>query len=121
MNHQIVMKLGLYSTLGKLTFLNLDFCLQNFLIHCKKLFLATTRPSEDIVKQIALDLPRTKRWLINDYSNQFKEKLRRVLWAFANHNKEIGYCQGLNRIACLALEHLYEEVNPMFINDDGKI
>jgi len=85
MNHQIVMKLGLYST------------------------LAATRPSEDIVKQIALDLPRTKRWLINDYSNQFKEKLRRVLWAFANHNKEIGYCQGLNRIACLALEHLYEE------------
>lgn len=85
MNQQIVMQLGLYST------------------------LSNTRPDEDIVKQIALDLPRTKRWLINDYSPQFKEKLRRVLWAFANFNKEIGYCQGLNRIACLALEHLYEE------------
>mgnify|MGYP000514099587 CR=1 FL=1 len=76
--------------------------------------LAACRPSDDIVKQISLDLPRTKRWLINDYSPQFKEKLRRVLWAFANHNKEIGYCQGLNRIACLALEHLYEEVNIIF-------
>lgn len=85
MNHQIVMKLGYYSS------------------------LAATRPADDVVKQIALDLPRTKRWLINDYSPQFKEKLRRVLWAFANHNQEIGYCQGLNRIACLALEHLYEE------------
>ena len=101
------MKLGLYSTLGKLTFLKRK---KNFYF-IVKFFLAATRPSEDIVKQIALDLPRTKRWLINDYSNQFKEKLRRVLWAFANHNKEIGYCQGLNRIACLALEHLYEEVN----------
>jgi len=85
MNHQIVMQLGYYSA------------------------LAAKRPTEDIVKQISLDLPRTKRWLIEDYSPQFKEKLRRVLWAFANHNTEIGYCQGLNRIACLALEHLYEE------------
>ena len=33
-----------------------------------------------------------------------------VLWAFANYNTEVGYCQGLNRIACLALEHLSEEV-----------
>ena len=35
MNHQIVMKLGLYSTLGKLTFLNLE---TKFSIHCKKFF-----------------------------------------------------------------------------------
>ena len=42
---------------------------------------------------------------------QFKERLRRVLWAFANYNKDVGYCQGLNRIACLALEHLSEEVS----------
>ena len=85
MNDQIVLRLGLYSS------------------------LANEPPHEDVVKQIALDLPRTKRWLLNDYSPQFREKLRRVLWAFANYNKEIGYCQGLNRIACLALEHLYEE------------
>jgi len=85
MNHQIVLRLGLYSS------------------------LANTQPDEVVVKQIALDLPRTKRWLLNDYSPQFREKLRRVLWAFANYNKNIGYCQGLNRIACLALEHLYEE------------
>lgn len=85
MNHQIVLRLGLYSS------------------------LANAQPDEAVVKQIALDLPRTKRWLLNDYSPQFREKLRRVLWAFANYNKKIGYCQGLNRIACLALEHLYEE------------
>lgn len=85
----------------------------NFCILLKLIcyIIAATRPADDVVKQIALDLPRTKRWLINDYSPQFKEKLRRVLWAFANHNQEIGYCQGLNRIACLALEHLYEEVD----------
>ena len=45
---------------------------------------------------------------------QFKERLRRVLWAFANYNKDVGYCQGLNRIACLALEHLSEEVRFIF-------
>ena len=73
--------------------------------------LATSRPSEEVVKQIALDLPRTSRWLVADNSQQFKERLKRVLWAFANYNEEVGYCQGLNRIACLALEHLSEEVS----------
>ena len=71
--------------------------------------LAKTRPCEDIVKQVELDLPRTKRWMTDGFTYKFNDKLRRVLWAFANHNGEIGYCQGLNRIACLALEHLYEE------------
>ena len=51
-----------------------------------------------------------KRWLSTDNTGKFKEKLRRVLWAYANHNPNVGYCQGLNRIACLALEHLSEEV-----------
>jgi len=71
--------------------------------------LSNIRPDEDVVKQIALDLPRTSRWLVSENSVQFKERLRRVLWAFANYNKDVGYCQGLNRIACLALEHLSEE------------
>ena len=73
--------------------------------------LSSQRPvDEDVVKQIALDLPRTSRWLSTDNTGKFKEKLRRVLWAYANHNPNVGYCQGLNRIACLALEHLSEEV-----------
>jgi len=72
--------------------------------------LSTQRPVDDeVVKQIALDLPRTSRWLSTDNTGKFKEKLRRVLWAYANHNPQVGYCQGLNRIACLALEHLSEE------------
>merc|ERR1711914_52869 len=76
--------------------------------------LSNIRPDEDVVKQIALDLPRTSRWLVSENSVQFKERLRRVLWAFANYNKDVGYCQGLNRIACLALEHLSEEVSFIF-------
>ena len=73
--------------------------------------LSAVKPDEEVVKQIALDLPRTSRWLSTDNSAKFKERLKRVLWAYANHNPKVGYCQGLNRIACLALEHLSEEVS----------
>jgi len=71
--------------------------------------LSSVKPNDDVVKQIALDLPRTSRWLSTDNTGKFKEKLKRVLWAYANYNPNVGYCQGLNRIACLALEHLSEE------------
>ena len=31
-------------------------------------YLANIRPDEDVVKQIALDLPRTSRWLVSENS-----------------------------------------------------
>ena len=43
-----------------------------------------TRPDEEVVKQIALDLPRTSRWLVADNSPQFKERLRRGKYSFTN-------------------------------------
>ncbi|XP_028405007.1 TBC1 domain family member 2B-like isoform X2 [Dendronephthya gigantea] len=62
-------------------------------------------------KQIGLDLLRT---LPNNkyYDKQNADgidQLRRVLLAFSLHNKEIGYCQGLNRLAAIALLYLSEE------------
>ncbi|XP_077978316.1 TBC1 domain family member 2B-like isoform X2 [Glandiceps talaboti] len=62
-------------------------------------------------KQIELDLLRT---LPNNkhYENMDSEgipKLRRILLAYSCHNPDIGYCQGLNRIAAIALLFLSEE------------
>ncbi|XP_006821071.1 TBC1 domain family member 2B-like, partial [Saccoglossus kowalevskii] len=62
-------------------------------------------------KQIELDLLRT---LPNNkhYETMDSEgipKLRRVLLAYSCHNPDIGYCQGLNRIAAIALLFLSEE------------
>nr|XP_060611667.1 TBC1 domain family member 2B [Anolis sagrei ordinatus] len=62
-------------------------------------------------KQIELDLLRT---LPNNkhYSSPASEgiqKLRNVLLAFSWRNPDIGYCQGLNRLAAIALLYLEEE------------
>ncbi|XP_026537803.1 TBC1 domain family member 2B isoform X3 [Notechis scutatus] len=62
-------------------------------------------------KQIELDLLRT---LPNNkhYASPASEgiqKLRNVLVAFSWHNPEIGYCQGLNRLAAIALLYLEQE------------
>ncbi|XP_077201598.1 TBC1 domain family member 2A isoform X1 [Paroedura picta] len=64
-------------------------------------------------RQIELDLPRT---LTNNKhftspTSQLVPKLRRVLLAFSRHNPTIGYCQGLNRLAAVALLVLEEEEN----------
>uniref|UniRef100_A0A6A7FTL1 TBC1 domain family member 2B-like isoform X2 n=2 Tax=Hirondellea gigas TaxID=1518452 RepID=A0A6A7FTL1_9CRUS len=61
-------------------------------------------------KQIELDLLRTlpnNRYYENEFADNIM-KLRRVLLAFAVHNKEISYCQGLNRLAAVALLFLPE-------------
>ena len=42
-------------------------------------------------------------------------KLRRVLKAYSWHSSAIGYCQGLNMIAALALFVLREEVRPFIL------
>ncbi|KAM8939348.1 TBC1 domain family member 2A [Pelodytes ibericus] len=62
-------------------------------------------------QQIELDIHRT---LTNNKhftcpTSEFIQKLRRVLLAFSWHNPTIGYCQGLNRLAALALLVLEDE------------
>ncbi|XP_046855751.1 TBC1 domain family member 2B-like isoform X3 [Xenia sp. Carnegie-2017] len=62
-------------------------------------------------KQIGLDLLRTlpNNRYYDKHNAEGIEQLRRVLLAFSLHNKEIGYCQGLNRLAAIALLYLSEE------------
>lgn len=49
------------------------------------------------VDAIKIDLPRT--FPDNIFFEGIKYKLLNILMAYAQHNKEIGYCQGLNYIA----------------------
>ncbi|XP_036186135.1 TBC1 domain family member 2A isoform X5 [Myotis myotis] len=62
-------------------------------------------------RQIELDLNRT--FTNNKHftcpTSSFPDKLRRVLLAFSWQNPSIGYCQGLNRLAAIALLVLGEE------------
>lgn len=62
-------------------------------------------------KQIELDLLRT---LPNNKHFETLEspgttRLRRVLSAYSQHNPKVGYCQGMNRLAAVALLVLPEE------------
>ncbi|XP_066470090.1 TBC1 domain family member 2A [Tiliqua scincoides] len=77
---------------------------QNLLKKCE----VTEHPAS---RQIELDLPRT---LTNNRhfaspTSQLIPKLRRILLAFSWQNPTIGYCQGLNRLAAIALLVLEEE------------
>ncbi|XP_052274316.1 TBC1 domain family member 2B-like isoform X2 [Dreissena polymorpha] len=72
---------------------------------------AQSRGLDLAMKQIELDLLRT---LPNNRHYESIEsegilKLRRVLLAFSEYNRLIGYCQGLNRLAAIALLFLNEE------------
>lgn len=62
-------------------------------------------------KQIELDLLRTlpnnKHFETLDSSGTIR--LRRVLTAYSEHNTKVGYCQGMNRLAAVALLVLPEE------------
>lgn len=53
------------------------------------------------VDAIKIDLPRT--FPDNIFFEGIKHKLLNILLAYAQHNKEIGYCQGLNYIAGMHL------------------
>ncbi|XP_067677060.1 TBC1 domain family member 2B-like [Haliotis asinina] len=67
--------------------------------------------SNPAAKQIELDLLRTlpnNRHFETLESDGIK-KLRRILLAFSAQNMVIGYCQGLNRLAAIALLFLSEE------------
>ncbi|XP_063169977.1 TBC1 domain family member 2B [Candoia aspera] len=62
-------------------------------------------------KQVELDLLRT---LPNNKHYSFPasegiQKLRNILLAFSWRNPDIGYCQGLNRLAAIALLYLEQE------------
>ncbi|KAK2488424.1 hypothetical protein MC885_020535 [Smutsia gigantea] len=61
--------------------------------------------------QIELDLNRTfpNNKHFTCPTSSFPDKLRRVLLAFSWQNPAIGYCQGLNRLAAVALLVLDEE------------
>ncbi|XP_045418575.1 TBC1 domain family member 2A isoform X1 [Lemur catta] len=62
-------------------------------------------------RQIELDLNRTfpNNKHFTCPTSGFPDKLRRVLLAFSWQNPTIGYCQGLNRLAAIALLVLDEE------------
>ncbi|EDV92564.1 growth hormone-regulated TBC protein 1 [Drosophila grimshawi] len=57
--------------------------------------------NKEISDSISIDLPRTFPDNIN--FDLEKERLFNILCAYAHHNREIGYCQGLNYIAGLLL------------------
>ncbi|XP_068089813.1 TBC1 domain family member 2A isoform X2 [Hyperolius riggenbachi] len=67
-------------------------------------------------QQIELDIHRT---LTNNKhfkcpTSEFIQKLRRVLLAYSWRNPTIGYCQGLNRLAAVALLVLEEEESAFY-------
>uniref|UniRef100_A0A0N5A3R4 TBC domain-containing protein n=1 Tax=Parastrongyloides trichosuri TaxID=131310 RepID=A0A0N5A3R4_PARTI len=67
--------------------------------------------TDPILRLIDSDLARTLPG--NKYFSSIRAKkipeLRRILYAYRYYNKEIGYCQGLNRLAALGLLFLKEE------------
>ncbi|PIK36971.1 putative TBC1 domain family member 2B [Apostichopus japonicus] len=67
--------------------------------------------SNPAVKQIELDLLRTlpNNKHYDKITSSGIPKLRNVLLAYSVHNPVIGYCQGLNRLAAIALLYLEEE------------
>jgi len=62
-------------------------------------------------KQIELDLLRTlpNNKFYDKIESEGISKLRRILLAYSWHNPSVGYCQGLNRLAAIALLYLDEE------------
>uniref|UniRef100_A0A8B9H429 TBC1 domain family, member 2 n=1 Tax=Astyanax mexicanus TaxID=7994 RepID=A0A8B9H429_ASTMX len=74
---------------------------------CEK-SLTTPHPAS---RQIQLDLHRTltTNQHFSSPSSPALQQLHRVLLAFAWQNPEVGYCQGLNRLAALALLVLQNE------------
>lgn len=69
------------------------------------------------IKQIDLDLARTlpTNKLFDEPDSANIEKLRNVLYAFRYHNSHVGYCQGLNRLAAIALLNLDEQDSFWFL------
>jgi hypothetical protein len=67
-------------------------------------------------KQILLDLHRTLPSNAHFRSKGYgAQKLKNVLLAYSRHNKNIGYCQGMNLIAAIGLLFLDEEATFWFL------
>lgn len=80
---------------------------------------------KEISDSISIDLPRT--FPDNIFFETKKERLYNILIAYAHHNREVGYCQGLNYIAGLLLivtddeeksfwllKHIVENIVPQY-------
>ncbi|XP_056425767.1 TBC1 domain family member 2A isoform X2 [Hyla sarda] len=67
-------------------------------------------------QQIELDIHRTltNNKHFNSPNSEFIQKLRRVLFALSWQNPTIGYCQGLNRLAAVALLVLEDEESAFY-------
>ncbi|XP_017092007.1 growth hormone-regulated TBC protein 1-A [Drosophila bipectinata] len=81
--------------------------------------------NKEISDSISIDLPRT--FPDNIYFDTKKERLYNILIAYAHHNRDVGYCQGLNYIAGLLLivtddeeksfwllKHIVENIVPQY-------
>ncbi|NXU48122.1 TBD2A protein, partial [Turnix velox] len=81
--------------------------------HYQQLLWKSKSTEHPACHQIELDLPRTltNNKHFSSPTSQLIPKLRRVLLAFSWHNPAIGYCQGLNRLAAVALLVLEDEEN----------
>ncbi|NXL10159.1 TBD2A protein, partial [Mesembrinibis cayennensis] len=79
--------------------------------HYQRLLRQSKSAEHPACRQIELDLPRTltNNKHFSSPTSQLIPKLRRVLLAFSWHNPAIGYCQGLNRLAAVALLVLEDE------------
>nr|XP_023400876.1 TBC1 domain family member 2A isoform X2 [Loxodonta africana] len=79
--------------------------------HYQKLLSRGQTCEHPAARQIELDLNRTfpNNKHFTCPTSSFPDKLRRVLLAFSWQNPTIGYCQGLNRLAAIALLILDEE------------
>ncbi|XP_009633556.1 TBC1 domain family member 2A isoform X1 [Egretta garzetta] len=79
--------------------------------HYQRLLRQSKSTEHPACRQIELDLPRTltNNKHFSSPTSQLIPKLRRVLLAFSWHNPAIGYCQGLNRLAAIALLVLEDE------------
>ncbi|KRX14520.1 TBC1 domain family member 2B [Trichinella nelsoni] len=78
---------------------------------CRQGLAKSSEGYDPSFKQIDLDLARTlpHNRHFEDMQAEKIEPLRRVLYAYRQHNADIGYCQGLNRLAAVALLYLSEE------------
>ncbi|NXP66472.1 TBD2A protein, partial [Chloropsis cyanopogon] len=79
--------------------------------HYQRLLEQSRSTEHPACRQIELDLPRTltNNKHFSSPTSQLIPRLRRVLLAFSWHNPAIGYCQGLNRLAAVALLVLEDE------------
>ncbi|XP_075416324.1 TBC1 domain family member 2A [Tenrec ecaudatus] len=79
--------------------------------HYQKLLSQGRTCEHPAARQIELDLNRTfpNNKHFTCPTSRFPDKLRRVLLAFSWQNPTVGYCQGLNRLAAIALLILDDE------------